>query len=104
MGRHTLFPTSPNSCLGGFCQPVFRKTGRNGVTNMNEPESTKVSVGIDVSKSMLDIAIHETGESWYCSNDASCGAALVPYLILLKATSIVREASSGFDSIDRGAA
>src|SRR6266576_5746396 len=99
MGRHTLFPTSPNSCLGGFCQPVFRKTGRNGVTNMNEPESTKVSVGIDVSKSMLDIAIHETGESWSCSNDASGGAALVPKLRQLKATSIVLEATGGFETL-----
>src|SRR5437660_9475089 len=98
-GRHTLFPTSPNSCLGGHSQPVFRKTGRNGVTNMNEPESMKVSVGIDVSKSMLDMAIHETGESWSCSNDASGCAALVPKLRELKATRIVLEATGGFETL-----
>ena len=66
---------------------------------MNESESTKVSVGIDVSKSMLDIAIHETGESWSCSNDASGGAALVPKLRQLKATSIVLEATGGFETL-----
>jgi len=31
LGRHTFFWTSPNSCLGGHGQPVFCKTGRNGV-------------------------------------------------------------------------
>lgn len=66
---------------------------------MNEPEPTKVNVGIDVSKSMLDIAIHETGESWSCSNDASGGAALVPKLRQLKATSIVLEATGGFETL-----
>jgi transposase len=66
---------------------------------MNEPESTKVNVGIDVSKSMLDIAIHETGESWSCSNDASGGAALVPKLRQLQVTSIVLEATGGFETL-----
>src|SRR5207244_11201528 len=99
LGRLTLFPTSPTSCLGGFCQPVFCKTGRNGVTNMNELESTKVSVGIDVSKSMLDIAIHETGESWSCSNDASGAVALVDKLRQLKPTRIVLEATGGFETL-----
>src|SRR5258708_33303387 len=63
---------------------------------MNESESTKVSVGIDVSKSMLDIAIHETGEGWSCSNDASGAVALVDKLRQLKPTRIVLEATGGF--------
>lgn len=66
---------------------------------MTEPESIKVSVGIDVSKSMLDIAIHETGASWSESNDANGGAALVPKLKQLKATSIVLEATGGFETL-----
>jgi transposase len=66
---------------------------------MNEPKSTKVSVGIDVSKSMLDIAIDETGESWSCSNDASGSAALVTKLRQLPATSIVLEATGGFETL-----
>jgi transposase len=64
---------------------------------MNEPESTKVSVGIDVSKSMLDIAIHETGETWSSNNDSSVCAALATKLKQLKATSIVLEATGGFE-------
>src|SRR5258708_5767397 len=66
---------------------------------MNESESTKVSVGIDVSKSMLDIAIHETGEGWSCSNDASGAVALVDKLRQLKPTRIVLEATGGFETL-----
>lgn len=66
---------------------------------MVEPESIKVSVGIDVSKSMLDIAHHETGEIWSCSNDAGGQAALVIKLRRLKATSIVLEATGGFETL-----
>lgn len=65
---------------------------------MSGPAS-KISVGIDVSKSMLDIAIHETGESWCCSNDASGSATLVPKLKQLKATSIVLEATGGYETL-----
>lgn len=66
---------------------------------MTKPESLKVSVGIDVSKSMLDIAIHETGESWSGSNDVSGCAAVVPKLRQLKATRIVLEATGGFETL-----
>jgi transposase len=66
---------------------------------MNEPAATKVSVGIDVSKSRLDISIHETGESWSERNDAKGAAALVPKLKQLKATRIVLEATGGFETL-----
>lgn len=66
---------------------------------MKEPEATKVSVGIDVSKSMLDISIHETGESWSEGNDASGGAALVLKLRQLPVTRIVLEATGGFETL-----
>ena len=66
---------------------------------MNESESTKVSVGIDVSKNMLDIAIHESGESWSSNNDSSGVAALASKLKLLKATSIVLEATGGWETL-----
>ena len=39
LGRHTLFQSSANSCLGGFCQPAFRKTGRNGEMAEQSPKS-----------------------------------------------------------------
>lgn len=66
---------------------------------MTESESTRVSVGIDVSKSALDVGIHENGEIWSCSNDASGSAALVAKLKQLKATSIVLEATGGFETL-----
>lgn len=66
---------------------------------MPEPENTKVSVGIDVSKNTLDIAVHETGETWSSSNDSSGCAALAAKLKLLKATSIVLEATGGFETL-----
>ena len=66
---------------------------------MAELESHKVSVGIDVSKNTLDIAVHETGETWSCSNDASGHAALMVKLRHFKATSIVLEATGGFETL-----
>lgn len=66
---------------------------------MTKPESTKISIGIDVSKSTLEIAIHETGESWSCNNSAEDCAGLVPNLKQLQATSIVLEATGGFETL-----
>ncbi len=66
---------------------------------MTKPKSTKISVGIDVSKSTLEIAIHETGESWSCNNSTEGGAGLVPKLKQLQATSIVLEATGGFETL-----
>jgi transposase len=66
---------------------------------MNESESTKVSIGIDVSKNTLDIAIHETGASWSCSNDGSGSAALAVKLKQLSATRIVLEATGGYQTL-----
>jgi transposase len=66
---------------------------------MIETESTKVSVGIDVSKSLLDIAIHETGETWSYSNDSNGCSALVSKLKHLKPTGVVLEATGGFETL-----
>jgi transposase len=66
---------------------------------MTEAEFTKVSVGIDVSKNTLDIAVHETGETWSSNNDSPGGAALAAKLKQLKATSIVLEATGGFETL-----
>lgn len=66
---------------------------------MTEAKSSKVSVGIDVSKKMLEIAIHETTESWSCNNSTEECAALVPKLKQLHATSIVLEATGGFETL-----
>jgi transposase len=66
---------------------------------MPEPENTKVSVGIDVSKNILDIAVHETGETWSSNNDSHGCATLAAKLKQLKATSIVLEATGGFETL-----
>jgi transposase len=66
---------------------------------MSETESLKVNVGIDVSKSRLDIAIHETGETWTCSNDSNECASLVTKLNQLKPTRIVLEATGSFETL-----
>ena len=66
---------------------------------MTTAETAKVSVGIDVSKETLEIAVHETGDSWTVTNDNLGGAALVTKLKQLKATSIVLEATGGFETL-----
>lgn len=66
---------------------------------MPTSEKPKVSVGIDVSKNTLDIAVHESGETWSSSNDSSGCAALASKLKQLKATSIVLEASGGYHTL-----
>lgn len=66
---------------------------------MSEPENPKVSVGIDVSKNTLDIAIHETGETWSSNNDSRGCEVLATKLKQLKAASIVLEATGGFETL-----
>jgi transposase len=66
---------------------------------MNELKSASISVGIDVSKNILDVAVHETGETWSESNDPGGVAALVRKLKQLKARSIVLEATGGFETL-----
>lgn len=66
---------------------------------MSESKVTKISVGIDVSKNTLDIAVYETGETWSCHNESSDCAALATKLKQLKATSIVLEATGGFETL-----
>jgi len=66
---------------------------------MAEAQRQKVSIGIDVSKSVLDIAIHESGETWSISNDNAGCASLAAKLKQLKPTSIVLEATGGFESL-----
>jgi len=60
---------------------------------------SKVSVGIDVSKNTLEIAIHETGEIWSCNHDNESCAVLTSKLKQLKATSIVLEATGGWETL-----
>ena len=66
---------------------------------MNESPRQKINVGIDVSNSRLDIAVHETGEVWSSNNDHVDGAALTTKLKQMKPTSIVLEATGGCETL-----
>ena len=62
-------------------------------------EKAKVSIGIDVAKNTLDIAVHESGETWSSNNDSSGCLALAVKLKALQATSIVLEATGGYEML-----
>jgi len=66
---------------------------------MSAAENSKVSVGIDVSKNKLDIAVHESGAVWSCNNDSRDCPALAIKLKQLQATSIVLEATGGCETL-----
>lgn len=69
------------------------------MTTANTIAKTKVSVGIDVSKNTLDIAVHESGETWSSNNDSGGCLALAAKLKALPATSIVVEATGGYEML-----
>jgi transposase len=103
--RHEAGVVTPKSKLArtvagaAFASPHFARLGRTElINNMGEPES-KHSVGIDVSKSTLDIAVYETEETWSCPNDSRSCAALAAKLRQMKATRIVLEATGGFETL-----
>lgn len=54
-------------------------------------------IGIDVSKSNLDVAVRPTEERWRCANDEAGIAALVERLAKLTPTRVVLEATGGFE-------
>lgn len=54
-------------------------------------------IGIDVSKSNLDVAVRPMEEHWRCANDEAGIEALVERLAKLAPTRIVLEATGGFE-------
>jgi transposase len=54
-------------------------------------------IGIDVSKEQLDIAVHESGKTFHCPNEAGAVAALIERLRGLSPALIVLEASGGYE-------
>lgn len=66
---------------------------------MPASESRKVSVGIDVSKNTLDLAVHESGATWSSPNDSGGCTALAAKLKQLHPTSIVLEATGGHEML-----
>jgi transposase len=66
---------------------------------MSAAEGLKVSIGIDVSKQRLDIAVHESGVTWTTNNDSTGCTALAAKLKQLQATSVVLEATGGCETL-----
>lgn len=57
----------------------------------------KLFVGIDVSKQLLEVAVHEHDYHFRCANKASAFAELIAELIALRPTLIVLEATGGLE-------
>jgi transposase len=64
---------------------------------MNEKQA-EVYVGIDVSKTKLDVAIGQDGEYWQASNDAVGIAKIVERLLAIQPTLIVVESTGGLET------
>jgi transposase len=60
-------------------------------------ETAGIFIGIDVSKTWLDIAVHESSTSWRVGNDGKGIADLIKRLQELKPTLIVLEATGGYE-------
>lgn len=59
--------------------------------------TTTHHIGIDVSKERLDVAVHETGETFACRNDSQALGELAERLRALAPALIVLEASGGYE-------
>lgn len=57
----------------------------------------KTYIGIDVSKQLLEVAVHESDFHYRCPNKASAFGALLAELIALRPARIVLEASGGLE-------
>jgi transposase len=64
--------------------------------------STPVSVGIDVAKAHLDVAVRPDGANWQVPNDAGGIAALLEQLRPLAPALVVLEASGGWEVLAAG--
>ena len=60
---------------------------------------TEIFVGIDVSKSRLDVALRPSQERWQSPNDAAGVRALVERLQVLSATLLIVEATGGYERL-----
>ena len=56
-----------------------------------------VDIGIDVSKDRLDVAVEPGGEAWQTTNDLPGIAGLVERLLALQPTTVILEATGGYE-------
>jgi transposase len=60
-------------------------------------KKSKNFIGIDVSKSLLEVAVHESDYQFRCANKASAFGELIAELIALRPALIVLEATGGLE-------
>jgi transposase len=69
--------------------------GRNG--SAKEGAMAEVDIGIDVSKDMLDVGVEPDGGVWQATNDVPGISHLVERLLALHPTTVILEATGGFE-------
>jgi transposase len=85
---------SPDSCQGS--EPASGKDGSRRAEG-ERMNATETFVGIDVSKTRLDLASRPDGATWTAANDGSGIAQVVERLGALGPTVIVLEATGGYE-------
>src|SRR5581483_1740819 len=93
-GRRAMRPATART-VAWTAESGWARTGRRE-TRMPTPSGPR-SVGIDVSKARLDIAVRPTGAGWQVANDPSGIAALVEQVRTLHPAQIVLEATGGLE-------
>ena len=73
-------------------EPAFRKAGTKGGAMKSD-----TFIGIDVSKSRLDVAVYPSGQQDAWDNDDNGIEQLVGFVKSLSATLIVAEATGGYE-------
>jgi transposase len=64
---------------------------------MSNKKSRRSWIGIDVSKQLLEVAVHKSDYHFSCPNDAKKFPALIAELIALRPARIILEATGGFE-------
>ena len=64
---------------------------------MSHKESRGCFIGIDVSKQLLEVAVHKSDGHWRCANDPKEFPALIAELIAYRPARIVLEATGGLE-------
>ena len=89
LGAPPVLPPNPNSRRGRNASPI-----RQGRVVMD-----KITVGVDVSKKQLDIALRPSGETFVVERNAAGLEGLVTRLTALAPHVIALEATGGFETI-----
>ncbi len=90
---------SPNGCWRVGAQIYKAGRGSEQVSAQEAPMGNEVWIGIDVSKSVLDVASRPSGETWRVANTEEEVEALAERLRTLEPTLIVLEPTGGLERV-----